>query len=126
MRFLIAIALVACSSKADGPQAPGSGSAGSAVVALPDAAGPPGPGAVGPVGPDGIPIVCGDWKAAIEKLATCAALPQNARISLIEVYKEASAGWGQLPADAKKNLVAICKAGADSVLKGAKATCGWP
>jgi hypothetical protein len=70
--------------------------------------------------------VCGDWKAAIEKLATCAALPQNARVSLIEVYKEASAGWGSLPADAKKNLVTICKAGADSVLKGAKATCGWP
>jgi hypothetical protein len=121
MRFLFAFALVACSSKSDAPTT-GSGSAGGAVVAPADAAmGPP-----VPLGADGLPIVCGDWKAAIDKLATCAALPQNARVSLIEVYKEASAGWGQLPADAKKNLVAICKAGADSVLKGAKATCSWP
>jgi len=125
MRFLLVFTLVACGSKSDAPQV-GSGSAGSAssaAVATPDAA-PSGPPI--PLGADGLPIVCGDWKAAIEKLATCAALPQNARVSLIEVYKEASAGWGQLPADAKKNLVTICKAGADSVWKGAKATCGWP
>jgi len=120
MRFLL-FALAACGTKDNAP--PPSAGSGSAHAKHADAAieAPP------PVatGSDGVPLVCGDWKAAIDKLQTCTALPQNARDSLIAVYKEASTGWGQLPADAKRNLVSVCRAGADSVLKGAKATCGW-
>ena len=78
-----------------------------------------------PLGPDGLPKLCADWKAAVDKLATCTALPQNVRDSLTAVYAQASAGWGPLPAAAKANLATVCKAGADSVDKGAKATCGW-
>jgi hypothetical protein len=120
MRWLV-ILLVACGSHETPPPATGSGS--SVVAKTPDAAveAPP-PIAVGS---DGVPLVCGDWKAAIDKLRMCTALPENARESLIAVYQEASTGWGSLPAEAKRNLVAVCRAGADSVLKGAKATCGW-
>ena len=122
MRWLLVIMLVACGNH-DAPVATtGSGSntaksktADAAIAAPPPVA----------TGSDGVPLVCGDWKAAIDKLQTCKALPEAARASLIAVYTEASTGWGQLPADAKQHLVSVCRAGADSVLKGAKATCGW-
>jgi hypothetical protein len=113
------VLLVACGGDKMPPPTQGSGSAGSAHVVVVDA------GPTIPLGPDGLPKVCGDWKAAIDKLQSCTAIPQNARDSLIAVYTDASSGWGQLPADAKKNLVSICTAGAHAVLDGAAATCGW-
>ncbi|HET9992757.1 MAG TPA: hypothetical protein VFQ65_29685 [Kofleriaceae bacterium] len=121
MRWLLLVALVACGSKDNASPTAGSGGAAKAKIADAAIEAPP-PVAMGS---DGVPLVCGDWKAAIDKLQTCTAIPANARESLINVYKEASTGWGQLPADAKRNLVTVCRAGADSVLKGAKATCGW-
>jgi len=124
MRLLLVLLLVACGHHDTAPvPAAGSGSSVAKSGKMIDAAieAPP-PVAMGS---DGLPLVCGDWKAAIDKLQTCKALPENARASLIAVYTEASTGWGQLPADAKQHLVPICRAGADSVLKGAKATCGW-
>jgi hypothetical protein len=117
---LLLVLLVACGGDKAPPAASGSGSGSAHVVAIDAATGPP-----VPLGPDGLPKVCGDWKAAIDKLQTCTAIPQNARDSLIAVYKDASSGWGQLPAEAKKNLVAVCQVGADAVLKGAGPTCGW-
>jgi len=122
MRLLLVLLLVACGNHDTAP-APAAGSGSAVAKSKVDAAieAPP-PVAMGS---DGLPLVCGDWKAAIDKLQTCKALPENARASLIAVYTEASTGWGQLPADAKQHLVPICRAGADSVLKGAKATCGW-
>ena len=130
MRWLVVFAVVACGGDKS-PAGVGSGSATGSVPNVPNvpnvldaraALEAPLPVAMGS---DGLPLVCGDWKAAIDKLATCKELPQNARDSLLAVYKEASAGWGQLPADAKKNLAGVCHAGADSIVKGAKATCGW-
>ena len=123
MRWLLVL-LIACGDKKSPlPVSTGTGSA--TVTHLPSLdAGtePPLPVATGS---DGVPLVCGEWKAAIDKLATCKEIPQNARDSLIAVYKDASRDWGQLPADAKRNLITVCRAGADSVLKGAKLTCGW-
>jgi hypothetical protein len=122
MRSLFVIMLVACGTHDATVATTGSGS-NTAKSKLADAAiAAPPPVAMGS---DGVPLVCGDWKAAIDKLQTCKALPEAARASLIAVYTEASTGWGQLPADAKQHLVSVCRAGADSVLKGAKATCGW-
>ena len=122
MRFALVLLIAACGNHDKPTPAPGSGSSvqpvhadAATLDALP----------VPAMGSDGLPRACGDWKAAIEKLKTCTAIPENARTSLIAVYTEASTGWGQLPADAKQHLVAVCRAGADSVLKGAKATCGW-
>jgi len=122
MRLALVLLLAACGNH-DKPT-PTTGS-GSAVVAKAIDAGTLDALPAVAMGSDGLPLSCGDWKAAIEKLKTCTALPETARSSLISVYTEASTGWGQLPADAKQHLVAVCRAGADSVLKGAKATCGW-
>ncbi|MEO8846348.1 MAG: hypothetical protein ABI591_33305 [Kofleriaceae bacterium] len=120
MRWLVIVGLCACG----GDKTPPPPSTGSAVVPHAIDAQPEAPLPVA-TGSDGVPLVCGEWKAAIDKLETCTAIPQNARDSLIAVYKDASRDWGQLPADAKRNLITVCRAGADSVLKGAKATCGW-
>jgi hypothetical protein len=120
MRWFVMLALCACGSDKTPAASTGSGSA----VVVNHAIDAPAAAPV-PLGKDGLPIVCGDWKAAIDKLSACSAMPQNARDSLIAVYKDASRDWGQLPADAKRNLIVVCRAGADAVLKGAKATCGW-
>jgi hypothetical protein len=121
MRLALVVFVVACGNHDAPVAATGSGS--SAKPKLADAAIAASPPVA--MGSDGLPLVCGDWKAAIDKLQTCTALPEAARTSLISVYTEASTGWGQLPADAKQRLASVCRAGADSVLKGAKATCGW-
>jgi hypothetical protein len=120
LRRLALVLVVACGNHDAPVAATGSGAAKPKIADAAIAA--PAPVAMGS---DGLPLVCGDWKAAIDKLQTCKALPEAARTSLISVYTEASTGWGQLPADAKQHLASICRAGADSVLKGAKATCGW-
>jgi len=72
-----------------------------------------------------LPAECNDYKAAIEKLATCDKMPQQARDALKQAYDQASAGWANLPAESKANLATACKAGADAVMQSAKATCGW-
>lgn len=116
--LVITCVLVACSKEAQ--VEPRAGSNGSAIEPTTHDATLAEP----PLGP-GLPALCDDWKAAIDKLATCKALPQNVRESLTAVYTQASVSWGQLPAAAKARLAPICKAGADSVIKGASATCGW-
>jgi hypothetical protein len=72
-----------------------------------------------------LPKECQDYKAAIEKLASCDKLPQATRDSLKQAYDTTSAGWANLPAEAKANLASSCKTAADAVMQSAKATCGW-
>ncbi len=72
-----------------------------------------------------LPAECNDYKAAIEKLASCDKMPQQARDALKNAYDQASAGWANLPAEAKANLASACKAGADAVMQSAKQVCGW-
>jgi len=72
-----------------------------------------------------LPKECADYKAAIDKLASCDKMPQAARDSLKQAYDQASSGWANLPAEAKAGLATACKAGADAVMQSAKATCGW-
>lgn len=122
MKIALVLALAACGSHDDRNASAGSGSA--HVVVIADAS----TGSAEPqvaLGSDGLPVTCGQWRAALDKLATCTALPENARTSLKAVYADVSKNWGQLPSDAKTKLGPICQSGADSVLKGAKATCGW-
>lgn len=87
--------------------------AGSAAAAAPAAGG------------GDLPAECNDYKAAIEKLASCDKMPQQARDALKNAYDQASAGWANLPAEAKANLATACKAGADAVMQSAKSVCGW-
>lgn len=72
-----------------------------------------------------LPKECNDYKDAIAKLASCDKMPQQSRDALKQAYDQASAGWANLPADAKANLGTACKAGADAVTQSGKATCGW-
>lgn len=123
MKLILAVALVvACGGHREQHAGAGSGSAVVAIVV--DA----GSGVVEPavaLGSDGFPLACGEWRSALDKLETCTALPAGPRDALKAVYADKSKNWGQLPADEKKRLGPICQAGADSILKGAKATCGW-
>ncbi len=94
----------------EGSAAAGSAAAGSAAPAA---------------GGGDLPAECNDYKAAIDKLASCDKLPAQAKDALKNAYDQASAGWANLPAEAKANLATACKAGADAVMQSAKATCGW-
>jgi hypothetical protein len=85
----------------------------------------PGSGAAPAAGGGDLPAECNDYKAAIEKLASCDKMPQQARDALKNAYDQASAGWANLPAEAKANLATACKAGADAVTQSAKQVCGW-
>ena len=72
-----------------------------------------------------LPAECNEWKGAVEKLASCDKLPQQARDALKNAFDQASASWASMPAEAKANLATACKAGTDAVMQSAKATCGW-
>ena len=122
MRMLVVIAVAAACGN-HGEHHASTGSAGSAAAIVIVDAGPADPPVA--LGSDGFPLACGTWRAALDKLETCTAMPANARESLKSIYLSESKNWGQLPVDDKKRLGPICQAGADSVLKGAKATCGW-
>jgi hypothetical protein len=123
-RFAIVLALAACGNHRDDAASLGSNGSASVVAVVTDAA----LGSADPpvaLGSDGLPVSCATWRAALDKLKGCTAFPANARSSLESVYADVSKNWGQLASDAKKKLGLICQSGADSVLKGAKATCGW-
>ncbi len=81
--------------------------------------------AAAPAAAGDLPAECNDYKAAIDKLASCDKLPQQAKDALKQAYDQASTGWANLPAEGKAALKDACKAGADAVMTSAKATCGW-
>jgi hypothetical protein len=106
------------------PAAPGSaaeGSAGSAAVQPPVAAGSAAPA----VGADGLPVECAEYKATVEKLKTCEAISQGLRDALVKGYNDAVAGWLKLPATAKVGLNTSCKAGTQAIVDAVKERCGW-
>jgi hypothetical protein len=72
-------------------------------------------------GASGLPAECDDYKAAIDKLSTCDAMPKEARDAMKQAFDQASTGWAALPADAKASLATACKAGADAVKQSAAA-----
>jgi hypothetical protein len=72
-----------------------------------------------------LPAECGEYKAAIDKLATCDKLDAATRDPLKSAFDTASAGWAKLSAEDKAKLGASCKAGADAVSAAAKTPCGW-
>jgi hypothetical protein len=88
---------------------------------------PPAPAPSTPtkLGPSGLPVECDDYKAAIDKLASCPKLAPDAKDSLVQAYQAASAGWTKLPEDSRKNLASTCKAAVDAVNAAAKTQCGW-
>ena len=78
-----------------------------------------------PAGAGGMPADCNDYKAAIDKLASCDKLEAATRDALKQAYQQVSAGWPSLPAEAKANLAAMCKTALEKVNQAAKTTCNW-
>ncbi len=109
--------IAACAAKASGGSFAGSG-------------GPVGSGAgsaarPADVAPGELPKECGEWKAMIDKLATCEKMPEAQRKVMKDAYLEASKTWDGLPPDGRAALAQSCKAGAEAIQSSAKATCGW-
>jgi hypothetical protein len=86
---------------------------------------PPAAAVAPPTGPGGMPTQCTDYKAAIDKLATCDKLDVATRDALKQAYQQLAAGWPSLPPEAKANLVGACKTALDKVNQAAKSTCNW-
>ncbi len=62
-----------------------------------------------------LPAECAEYKAAIEKLASCDKLPQQTRDALKQAYEQASAAWANVPAEGKAALGTACKSAVDAV-----------
>ncbi len=69
-----------------------------------------------------IPAECDEYKAGIEKLASCDKLPPETKDTLKKAYEQAAAGWANVPAEGKAAVASACKSGADA-LKQAAAAC---
>ncbi|MDQ3336023.1 MAG: hypothetical protein M4D80_12710 [Myxococcota bacterium] len=75
-----------------------------------------------------LPTECNDYKAMIEKLASCEKMPQQSRDALKQGYDAMSQGWanvGAMPPEAKKAMADGCKQGTDALKQAAGAMCGW-
>jgi hypothetical protein len=83
--------------------------------------------AIGEVMPDdpSLPPECKEYHAVIERLASCDKMPAQARAALRDAYRQAAAGWTNLPPEALANLAKACKAGTKAVSQSAKSVCGW-
>jgi hypothetical protein len=82
---------------------------------------------IGEVVPDdpSLPPECKAYHAVIERLASCDKMPAQARAALRDAYRQAAAGWTNLPPEALANLARACKAGTEAVSQSAKSVCGW-
>jgi len=68
---------------------------------------------------------CDEYKAAVEKLASCDKIPQQARDAMKSGFDQASQAWKDLasaPKEAKDAAASACKSGTDAV-KQAMAAC---
>lgn len=73
----------------------------------------------------GLPKECDDYKAAIDRLATCESLSASARETFVKGYAEAAGRWAAMPEASKATLSTACQGGVDAVVAVAKARCGW-
>lgn len=73
----------------------------------------------------GLPKECDDYKAAIDRLATCESLSAAARETFVKGYQESAGRWAAMPESSKATLSTACQGGVDAVLAVAKARCGW-
>jgi hypothetical protein len=74
-----------------------------------------------------LPAECNDYKASIDKLASCDKLPAASRDALKTSFEAQSKAWANVPADdaAKKTMADSCKTANDAVKTAAAKTCGW-
>jgi hypothetical protein len=72
-----------------------------------------------------LPAACAEYKASVDKLASCDKLPADVKTSLKTSYDQAAASWTTTPADGMTKLGESCKTAADAVKQAAGTTCGW-
>ena len=78
-------------------------------------------------GPSGVQE-CDDYKAAMEKLASCDKFDATMKATFKTAYEATSASWANLkdlPAEARAALATGCKTSADAITTAGKAACGW-
>ncbi|MFN0251276.1 MAG: hypothetical protein ACKV2T_30655 [Kofleriaceae bacterium] len=113
-----------CMTKAMMPAAdPAGGGGGSAPAPTEGGGSAPAPtegGGGGGGASTGIPE-CDEYKAAIDKLASCEAIPEATRKTMKDAFDQASGAWAALPAEGKAAAATGCKAGADAVKQAAAA-----
>ncbi len=72
----------------------------------------------------GLPQECADYKAAMEKYASCDKVPAATKDAMKQGFEAQSAAWaniGAMPADAKAQMATGCKQGVDALKQGASA-----
>ena len=106
----------AMSAGAETPPAGSDGSAAAPAGSGSDTAAAPAGGG----GSTGIPE-CDDYKAAIDKLASCEAIPEATRKTMKDAFDQASGAWASLQAESKAAAATGCKAAADATKQAAAA-----
>jgi len=85
-----------------------------------------GSGSAAPMAAAGdMPAECAEYKAGIEKFASCDKVPQATRDAMKSSFEQMSASWANaaaMPAEAKAAMATGCKSAADA-LKQASAAC---
>jgi hypothetical protein len=73
----------------------------------------------------GMPDDCATYKAAMDRIIACDALPQSSRDAMREAFSEATKMWTNLSPDDAKQIAPICKSGVDSMLNAFPQCGGW-
>lgn len=68
-----------------------------------------------------LPSECADYRATIERIRTCTALPQATRDALTQAYAQASSGWATATPESREALAASCRSANDSIKQSAAA-----
>jgi len=68
-----------------------------------------------------LPSECTEYRATIEKIRTCTALPQATRDALTQAYAQASSGWANAAPEQRASLAASCRSANDSIKQSAAA-----
>jgi hypothetical protein len=72
-----------------------------------------------------LPDECGMYKAAVDRIATCDALPTSSRDAMKQAFDQAAAGWSGLDAESLKTLAPACRADADAMVQAFPSCGGW-
>jgi hypothetical protein len=72
-----------------------------------------------------LPAECAEYKAMIDKLATCDKMPKESRDSLKQAFDAAAPTWANVTPETKATVAESCKKAADSLKSAAATTCGW-
>lgn len=114
-----------CMTKAMSAGAEPAGSGAAPAGSGSDTAAPAGSGsdtaaAGGGGGSTGIPE-CDAYKAAVDKLASCDAIPEATRKQMKDAFDQAAGAWANLPAEGKAAAATACKTAADATTQAAAA-----